>query len=102
MTEDRIPMATPVASTAGRNIAPPPDTTAGGVTMTAEATIAMARPAGAGGRGPGSPGGAGEPAASRRAEHDVGGPAGRGQDGEQHPGQVQVPVAALGQQHHPD
>ena len=44
MTEDRIPIAAPVASTAGRNMAPPPWMTAGGVTRMAETTMAMASP----------------------------------------------------------
>jgi len=52
MTEDRIPMAAPGASTAGRNMAPPPATRAGGVTMTAETTMAMASPAEPGNRRP--------------------------------------------------
>jgi hypothetical protein len=52
MTEDRIPIAAPVASTAGRNMALPPATRAGGVTMTAETTMAMASPADPGKRRP--------------------------------------------------
>ncbi len=47
-----MPRAAPVASTAGLNMAPPPAATAGGVTMTAETTIAMARPAEPGNRRP--------------------------------------------------
>ena len=52
MTEDRIPIAAPVASTAGRNMALPPAIRAGGVTMTAETTMAMASPAEPGNRRP--------------------------------------------------
>ena len=52
MTEESTPIATPVASTEGRNIALPPAITAGGVTTTADTTIAMARPAEPGNRRP--------------------------------------------------
>ena len=52
MTEESTPIAAPVASTAGRNMALPPATTAGGVTMTAATTMAMARPAEPGNRRP--------------------------------------------------
>jgi hypothetical protein len=44
MTEESTPIATPIASTAGRNIALPPAITAGGVTSTAATTMAMAKP----------------------------------------------------------
>src|SRR6185437_12605013 len=51
--------------------------------------------------GDGQPGRPREALPGRRAEHDVGCPARRGQGREQHPGQVEMPVPALGQQHHP-
>ena len=47
-----MPIAAPVASTAGRNIALPPATTAGGVTRIPATTMAMARPAEPGKRRP--------------------------------------------------
>ena len=47
-----MPIAAPVASTAGRNIALPPATTAGGVIKMAATTIAIARPAEPGKRRP--------------------------------------------------
>ena len=52
MTDERIPIAAPVASTAGRNIALPPAATAGGVIKMAATTIAIARPAEPGKRRP--------------------------------------------------
>ena len=52
MTEDKIPIAAPIASTAGRNMAPPPAISAGGATTTAETTMAMASPADPGKRCP--------------------------------------------------
>ena len=52
MTDERMPIAAPVATTAGRNIAVPPATTAGGVTRIPATIIAMARPAEPGKRRP--------------------------------------------------
>ena len=52
MTDERMPIAVPVASTAGRNMALPPAITAGGVITMAATTIAMARPAEPGNRCP--------------------------------------------------
>ena len=47
-----MPIAAPVASTAGRNMARPPAATAGGVIRIPATTIAMARPAEPGKRRP--------------------------------------------------